>query len=412
MDSVYLKKLLKILSGTALAQLFPFLAYPVFTRLVELKDLGVYSVWLSVVYILSVMAGLKMDVAIVSVDKPARRRIAFLLGFGSALLMGVVASCVAVALDATVRGYLPNWSLTHAVLLGVAVFSTAMQPMWISLAIAVNNLRAVNLVRIAFAGGTAILQVLLVSCAAGRFSLVWGYALGTLGASVLGWWCLRERDKAPVRAAEIRQFLKEDGKDFLWAVPSALINNLSQQMPTVLIGARFGEGAAALFGTAWRMISAPMSILSSSAQDVFKKAASDEFARSRQCAASYLQTLKLLSGIAVVPSAILYFFGADLVALVFGENVRGAGHIVEILAPMLFIRFFASPLGYTLFITRQARVDVAWQLGLLLMTTLSFFVPDQALASYYCFSAGYALMYVLYLLLQWRAAKGIGRPGR
>ena len=202
--------------------------------------------------------------------------------------------------------------------------------------------------------------------------------------------------------------MRTHGKTPMIALPAALINTVAQQIPLLLTGTRFGEHAAGLLGTAWRTISAPMSIISNSAQDVFKNKAAEEFNRTGQCRAAYKQTLRLLAFLGIFPSAVLLFWGPPLFALVFGEKFRAAGEIAQVFAPLLFIRFFASPLGYTLLITRQAKLDLYWQIGLLAVSLAAFTLPQEAMTAIKWFSVGYTALYVVYLLLQWRAAGGQG----
>ncbi|MDO4232196.1 MAG: oligosaccharide flippase family protein, partial [Lautropia sp.] len=207
-------------------------------------------------------------------------------------------------------------------------------------------------------------------------------------------------------ATNWRSLMRLHGKTPMLALPANLINTVAQQLPQMLTGVRFGEEAAGLLGTAWRAISAPMSVIGNSALDVYKKQASDEYNRTGQCRSAYLRTLRLLALVGTIPSAVLLFWGPPLFALAFGEPFRAAGEIAQVFAPMLFIRFFASPLGFTLMITRKARLDLYWQVGLLVLSIVAFTVPDQAMTAFTVFSAGYAALYVIYLMMQWRAAGG------
>ncbi len=59
-------------------------------------------------------------------------------------------------------------------------------------------------------------------------------------------------------------------------------------------------------------------------------------------------------------------------------------------------------------ITRQAKLDLYWQIGLLAVSLAAFTLPQEAMTAIKWFSAGYTALYVVYLLLQWRAAGGQG----
>lgn len=413
----YLQTVLKVLGGSVAAQAIPLLVLLLLTRLVSVEALGVFSIWQSVIYIAMVLASARMDILLVSLPAASDRHLAFKIGMISSIGIGLLLSLAACLLTDLINSRLPGWQLSASVLLGMGVWALAMQTLWLSLAIASGAFGVVNRIRITSAGLTAVLQVILVWFRPEPMMLMLGFVLGTSCGSWAAWAGLSHHPANQAGTTTIdtdrwtpasgcRDLLKKHGRIPMIAMPAALINAVAQQLPLMLTGVRFGEEAAGFLGLAWRSISAPMSIISNSAQDVFKKKAADEYNRSGQCRAAYLQTLRLLAFLAIFPSAVLFWWGPDLFALAFGDKFRPAGEVARIFAPLLYVRFFASPLGYTFLIVRQPKIDLFWQIGLLAMSATAFLVTDEAMTAFKAFSAGYAGMYVLYLILQWRAAGG------
>ncbi len=79
---------------------------------------------------------------------------------------------------------------------------------------------------------------------------------------------------------------------------------------------------------------------------------------------------------------------------------------------MLLVRFVASPLGYVFYIAQKQSVDLAWQVVLLITTVGSIVLGGlyaSPLLGIGLFSAAYASMYVVYLLLSYRFASA-GEP--
>ena len=409
-QSSYIRTVLKVLTGSAAAQAIPLLVMLLLARLVSVEALGVYAIWQAVIYIAIVPATARMEILLVALPLASDRRKAFRIGLFSSIGVGLLLSLVAVLAHGFIEQRLPGWPLSASVLVGLGTWALAMQTLWLAMAVTSGAFGVVNRIRITSAGLTALLQVVLVLFWPNGMMLMLGFVIGTSMGSWAAWLGLKEfllAHDLPDPSGRHKP-CQTYGKTPMIALPAALINTVAQQIPLLLTGTRFGEHAAGLLGTAWRTISAPMSIISNSAQDVFKNKAAEEFNRTGQCRAAYKQTLRLLAFLGIFPSAVLLFWGPPLFALVFGEKFRAAGEIAQVFAPLLFIRFFASPLGYTLLITRQAKLDLYWQIGLLAVSLAAFTLPQEAMTAIKWFSAGYTALYVVYLLLQWRAAGGQG----
>lgn len=418
--SPYLRTVLKVLGGTAAAQAIPLLVMLLLARMVSVEALGIYTIWLSAIYIATVPATARMEVLLVALPQPSDRQRAFRIGCVSSLVVGLTIAAIAYWLRAPIQEQLPSWAPSASLLLGLGTLALAMQTLWLSLAISSGAFGVVNRIRIVSAGLAALLQVMFVWWQPDAMMLMLGFVLGTAMGSWAAWSGLSRHpqggpppptplvtDGSPWHPSTgYLDLMKQHGRIPLIALPAALINTISQQIPVMLTGVRFGEEAAGFLGTAWRSISAPISVIAKSAQDVFKKRAADEFNQTGQCRSAYLQTLRLLAVLSIFPSVALFFWGPEIFALAFGEKFRVSGEIAQIFAPLLYLRFFASPLGYTFLIVRKPNIDLLWQIGLFIMSLSAFLLPQEAMTAFKAFSAGYAMMYVVYLILQWKAARG------
>jgi len=93
--------------------------------------------------------------------------------------------------------------------------------------------------------------------------------------------------------------------------------------------------------------------------------------------------------------------------LAFGERWRQAGIIAVWLMPMFALRFVASPLSYVFYVAGKQHIDLMWQVALLLVTVATLYFPANYAHAIQAYSAGYALLYVIYLALSWRFSKGV-----
>ena len=70
------------------------------------------------------------------------------------------------------------------------------------------------------------------------------------------------------------------------------------------------------------------------------------------------------------------------------------------------LRFVASPLSYTFYVAGKQHADLAWQVTLLCVTLASLRLPSHHGAALQWYSAGYSMLYVVYLFLSYRFSLG------
>src|SRR3546814_4688694 len=74
----------------------------------------------------------------------------------------------------------------------------------------------------------------------------------------------------------------------------------------------------------------------------------------------------------------MLLFGETAFVLVLGEKWRMAGIIAMWMLPLYSLRFIASPLSYTFYIVDKQHVDLAWQVGLLVMTVATLNITSTS----------------------------------
>jgi O-antigen/teichoic acid export membrane protein len=141
----------------------------------------------------------------------------------------------------------------------------------------------------------------------------------------------------------------------------------------------------------------------------FKEQASREFREAGNCIGAFRQAFRSLSGLAVVPFALVWLVGEPAFAIVFGDEWAQAGRFAEILTLMFAFKFVASPLSYTLYIANRQLHDLVWQIALLAMTVAIFTFDAGLERLMVTYSAGYSILYLAYLAMSYSAARG-ARP--
>jgi O-antigen/teichoic acid export membrane protein len=123
------------------------------------------------------------------------------------------------------------------------------------------------------------------------------------------------------------------------------------------------------------------------------------------CTHAYRYTFKVLTLLGLGPSLVLFAFSPTLFALVFGESWRAAGELAQILAPLYFLNFIASPLSYVFFISGRQKIDLLWQVALFAMTLSAFVAPGSLHENVLWYTIGYSLLYLVYLHLSYQCSQ-------
>jgi O-antigen/teichoic acid export membrane protein len=88
------------------------------------------------------------------------------------------------------------------------------------------------------------------------------------------------------------------------------------------------------------------------------------------------QSVKTLFVFSIVPFSVVFFFGAELFALVFGEDWREAGQYAQIMAPWFMVNFMSSPISsLPLILKKQGSFFMLALVGSLLMIA-SLLLPN------------------------------------
>ncbi|USX24832.1 oligosaccharide flippase family protein [Oxalobacteraceae bacterium OTU3CINTB1] len=438
------KHLLTVTGGSVAAQALPILAAPLITRLCTPAEMGAFSVWFGVVAIAAVIATLRMENAMIFDQRRQRQHLCFSVVAWSATWLALL---ITVAAALVKMSCLTSMSWLGALTLGLAAWLTATMQTTLAYAASHNAFAPAAKARIVAAGGIALAQLGILSLGAGTDALKAGHliglALGLLAARILlkpplarraarapsadawrqrpNWRTWRTwRDGLRARAPALwqrlsrrslsvlfpsktqRAFLRTHRALWNFTLPANLLNTGVGQLPLLIIGARHGVMAAGLFALTQRVLAAPISLLAASVHEVFKRESVRQYQDTGNCRPAYVHALRVLLLLGCVPSLILLVASPALFAFAFGEAWRGAGELAQILAPLYFLNFLASPLSYVFFVAGRQKIELVWQIALFIMTVAVFAAPLTLKQNVLAYAVGYSLLYLLYLRMSYR----------
>ncbi|WP_229219584.1 oligosaccharide flippase family protein [Duganella sp. BJB1802] len=209
-----------------------------------------------------------------------------------------------------------------------------------------------------------------------------------------------------------RRYLHAHRAFWRYALPSNVLNAAIGPLPLLLIGARHGALAAGQFALTQRVLAAPVSLLAASVQEVFKRESVRQYQNSGNCRPAWRHAARVLLLLGFLPSLLLLLAAPPLFAFAFGAPWRAAGELAQILAPLYFLNFIASPLSYVFFVAGRQKIELAWQLALFAMTLAVFAAPLTLHQSVAAYATGYSLLYLVYLRMSYRYALDRDPAGR
>lgn len=408
MNASFFSRLSRVLLGTIGAQLITMGVMLLLVRLYTPADLGEFSVWLSFATIAAVAVTGRYEMAIFNCDAQDNIHALLklivviavcssLLIIGAALLWGVVFD----GLPSVISGF---W-----LALIVVIFGMGINKVVLSLLTYQQKFNKLGVSRVSLAACIAVAQVSAAFISQDVSGLIYGQVLGVITATGLSLlWisssCLK--DSARSSWQSVRDSASQHKNFPKFSLPADLLNTAASQLPVIFIASRFGSEPAGWFALTLKMMGAPISLLAASVLDVFKEQAARDYRSAGNCRRIFLKTFGLLAALAIVPFAIFALVGEWAFALVFGPEWAESGRYAVLLIPLFFMRFVISPLSYTIYIAQKQKLDLLWQVVLLLLTCACFMLSQEIDAALWSYSIGYALMYMLYFWISYRAAKG------
>lgn len=340
-----------LLSGTVIAQLLALITAPLISRLYSPTEIGVYTLFTSVVATVVAVAGLRYDLGIVLPKSHGNAR---LLRNTVTVIIFVVSICVTlfmIPFAGALAKWLGNPELAPWLIYsGLAVFTLSQVNSFNYWFTRTLQYRVISINRVQMSGSIAISQIVFSLCHLGGVAgLVIGHILGqSLAAGTLMWKGRKQVEGETAPSLTRLQLLKRYKKMPLINGPNALVDAIRLNGIMMMIGALFSTDAVGQFGQAWRLMQAPVSLITGAISQVFyQKFASTEKGNTTALVKTSVK-LSLISGF--VPFAVIAIIAPWLFPWFLGSQWNESGLIGQALVPWLYLNVATSPIS-TVFLT-------------------------------------------------------------
>lgn len=354
-SSTFKGDVLRLVSGTGIAQIIGVIAAPVLTRLYAPEAFGMAALFISVSAMVSTIACLRYELSIVM---PEDDREAANLVAGSFLAAVLVAGLSVPAVwfsqeHLALLLRMPQLAsflwLVPAVVLLQGVFQ----------ALNYWNSRTKKFTRLSITRVTGALTTTSAQIGGGLA----GYATGgtmiaanvggqAVATAILGGQILRDDGRyftSNVRWREVFAGLRRYRKFPLYSTWSGLLNTASWQLPALMLGAFFSSATVGFYALGFRILQMPMSLVGDAISQVFLQRAA--VAKGSGTLPQLVERLfSRLVMVGLFPIVLLLIVAEDLYVVVFGAGWGEAGVYTQILSLWGFVWFVSSPLARLFFV--------------------------------------------------------------
>lgn len=401
------RNLFTLISGSLLAQIIVVLSSPFMTRLFNVDDIGIYTLFISFASTFTSVMNIRFDMGIVSVDDSEVKPL-----IKGSIMIGIATTILTTIIYIVYSFFLAPDLSRHMIL--VPLFFVLM------LAYSLNNvftsynnrmeeystISAVYVIRNVIQNCFPLVVCCLFSSS--YLLLVGFYVIGQLaGLSYQGRKIIA--DRAEINAIPLERVfntLKHQYRYALFSAPASIANSFSYSSITMALEAFFSASVIGYYSVSTRVLGLPITLFAGNLSKVFFQEAADEY----RVNGGYQRTLKKVS-VALVPLSVIaficmWFFAKPACVLFFGSEWSIAGDYIRILSPMFALRLLCTSLMPGLLVANKQNVELIIQCGLVCASlvavllfvylggTINDFLFYIAISKSACFVAGvYAVWY-------------------
>lgn len=377
--SSFAKNSLTLSTGVAVAQVLPFLFYPILGRIFSAADFGLLATITSITSILAVVGSGKYEGGIlIARDKVSAANLAVfavVLSFAAMLLSWFLIQFVLIE---PLSRWFKEPDLSHWIFVcPLAAFCIIVFNVYNEWCVREKYFVSLSVNKIVNAGAVTLAKVFLGFVRISAQGLVVGDLVGrvisALGCAVRAW------------VHDAKTFMQVRWKDMMqcavafsgfprFTMPGQLLNTVGQSVPVLLIAYFFDKTQVGYFSMALTLFAVPINIISSSIRDVYRQRAVEEFAAHGNCLASFDKVLRMLSLGGVVVFLLFEWFLPQLTRLFLGAPWEVAGRYAQILAPAMLIMFVSNSLTGLFIVADKLRQFFWWQFYFCFSTILAVWV--------------------------------------
>lgn len=346
--SHFLRNILVLMTGSITAQLINVAFVPVLSRLYDPGTYGVFSIYISIIGIVSCIASLRYEMAMMLPKEESDAAGLFwlcgMIIFGFAIVVCI--GCLVFG------GFLGTLLKTPELipwlwLVPLSVFLSGVWQLFIFWSARRKQFHR-----------TSISQVVRATTSSGSQAvagLFGGHVSGLIFGAILGDVCgtttfakqVAKSDWPLIRGSLDRIRLKRLAREYsdfpMYTSPSSLLNTFSACVPSLLLAPFFGKDVVGYYSLGFRIVWLPASLIINALKSVLFQKVSEVYNLGGDTYALFKKVTLGLIGIVMLPSLLIMIFAPMLTAFILGDRWYTAGEYARWLVLWLSVMFCNAP---------------------------------------------------------------------
>ena len=362
------------MTGTTIAQAIPIAISPILTRIYTPEDFGVFALFIAISAIFSSIVNGRYELAIMLPKKDEDAINIFALSFIITASVSLMLLILVVLFNDYFTSLLGNDEISvWLYFVPVAVFFTGMFNILNYFNNRRKNYKDLRNATILKSIVSATVQLSVGFVKQGATGLISGQMLSQAFANTR---LLKNIIQNKILISKISKVkvltLAKKYKDFpKHSMPTALLDVVSMNAPVYILGKFFSIQILGYYSFAYRILQMPSGLIAGAFSQVFYQKFNELSGNSIEQIRFILHIWKKLFLIGFIPFGIIFLFGEEIFAFVFGQNWAEAGKIASYLSIMIFFMFVSSPTSSAYIVLKMQKIGLYFGIVVLIYRPLA-----------------------------------------
>ena len=413
-NNEFFRNILVVTSGTAIAQFFPLMFYPILARIYSPDEFGLLAIITSLAPIIAVISSGSYEGGIlISNSKKSSANLAAYILIRSLLLL-VLFFTIFLFLNGKISQILNEPRLEYWIFsipfisFGMIIYSICNE--W---SVKYKYFKNLSLNKAVYTISNVMSKFLLgILKIAQSGGLILGDMIGKFISSFFVIYQLFYFDKSTFKKLKLAE-ISTINKSYLdfpkYMLPDQILSNVGGIIHVFFITAFFGAEELGYVAIVTSLLYMPITVLSMAIKDVFRQRAIDDFKEYGNCRDLYVKLLFPISLIAVFGFSILYFAIPPVLLFFLGEQWIQAGIYGQIMIPLFCLSFISMSLKDVFVVVEKMHIALYWQIFFIFLLSLSLIITTSMFSdikiTLYAMTIANSFSFLLYILLSYVYAK-------
>tara|TARA_A100001037_G_C15133051_1_gene629653 strand:- start:731 stop:1990 length:1260 start_codon:yes stop_codon:yes gene_type:complete len=357
--SEFNRNVLKLISGSAIANVINFLAIPILCRIYSVEEFGYFQLLFSMITILGVISCLKYEMTLTLTQNKKESDNLFFASVSILIIFSIILFfIVKVFGEITLSFFNANHLNNYIYWICPGVFSLGLYELLNYVFMrkkAFGKMAKFRFVQVLLIQLTAIAFGIITS---GFEKLLFSFILGNLIVSTF----MIFKSDIQFQNFDLNLIIKLLNKFKKFPIvnmPMALLNTFSMQLPVFILSTYFNAEVIGFYMMANRILTTPMQLISRSVGRVYYKEASDAFSGSKEKLKTiFKNTVSKIAKIGLLPVLVIIPFAPILTKLLLGNQWEMTGIFMQIMMPWIYFQFINLPVSTTFSIINRQEIGL------------------------------------------------------